>query len=65
MLLLACSDQMLLLAAWHQNLLAALYWGQEDAISRYLATTSGEDKVCGGGQDKTCLRTEQNRNPPI
>merc|ERR1719500_1338948 len=58
----AGADQMLLLAGWDQNLLAALHWRQEDAISRYLTTTSGEDEVGGGGQDEACLRTEQNRD---
>ena len=65
MLLLACSDQMLVLAGWHQNLLATLHWRQEDAISGHLATASGKDQVGGGGQDKACLRTEQNRHAPV
>ena len=57
MLLLAGSDQMLVLAGRHENLLAALNWGQKDTISRHLAATSGEDQVGGGGQNKACLRT--------
>jgi len=65
MLLLAGSDQMLVLAGWHQNLLATLHWRQEDAISGHLATASGKDQVGGGGQDKACLRTEQNRHAPV
>lgn len=57
MLLLAGSDQMLVLAGRHENLLAALNWGQKDTISRHLAATSGEDQVGGGRQNKACLRT--------